>query len=158
MRGRSLHVLEGARDAGAGDMARGKPRVIARSAKAISPLLSVQRAGEQVEHRGLAGAVRPDQAENFAGTDLEADIVDGDETAKPPLGALDLKKQRIGRRLVAARKRTLLADGSFGWGLGRQRSRNGTMPLRAHCRNRMNSAENATISSWPDAPLAISGR
>ena len=67
--------------------------------------VGAQRPREQVEHRGLAGAVRPDQPEDLAGLDLEADIVDGDETAKSPLRAADLEKQRAGRRLLAARQR-----------------------------------------------------
>ena len=67
--------------------------------------VGAQRPREQVEHRGLAGAVRPDQPENFAGLHVEADIVDGDETAKSPLRVAHLKKQRAGRRLLAARQR-----------------------------------------------------
>src|SRR6202049_1942828 len=40
-------------------------------------------AGEHVEDRALARAVRTDQAENFAPIDLERHIVDGLEAAKP---------------------------------------------------------------------------
>src|SRR5882672_8214496 len=48
-----------------------------------------QRAGEHVEDRALAGAVRADQAENLALIDLERYLVDGREAAKPFYQALD---------------------------------------------------------------------
>ena len=41
-----------------------------------------QELGEQVEDRGLAGAVRPDQRLDLAGIDVEVDAVDGDEAAE----------------------------------------------------------------------------
>ncbi len=41
-----------------------------------------QRARNQIHHRGLAGAVRPDQAKDFPLGKLERNIVDGDETAE----------------------------------------------------------------------------
>ncbi len=37
--------------------------------------IRLQRAGNQIEHRGLAGPVRADQPEQFAVLDLETDIV-----------------------------------------------------------------------------------
>src|SRR4029077_7101928 len=41
-----------------------------------------QRAGNQIHHRGLAGAVRPDQAKALPFGKLERQIVDRDETAE----------------------------------------------------------------------------
>ena len=75
-------------------------RVIDRPANAISPLFARQRAREEIEHRGLAGAVRSDEPEDLAGPHLEADIVDGDEAAEPSLRTADLEKKRAGRRLL----------------------------------------------------------
>ena len=49
-----------------------------------------QHAGEHAQRRGLAGAVRPDEAEQLAAADLEAQILDRGqlaEAAGEPLGA-----------------------------------------------------------------------
>src|SRR6185295_9273125 len=48
-----------------------------------------QCAGEHVEDRALARAVRADQAENLAPIDLERHLVDGREAAKPFYQPLD---------------------------------------------------------------------
>ena len=119
--------------------------------------VEVQRSGQQVEHGALAGAVGPDQAENFAGRKIEAHLVDGDQPAEPADCALDAQERRIGRRAAAGARVDRACAGRFGCGLGNQRSTNGTMPLRAYCRKMMKRTENTTISSWPAAPLAING-
>ena len=80
-------------------------RVIEPARERDLAAVGAQRAREQVEHRGLAGAVRADQPEDFAGLHIEADIVDGDEAAKSPLRVAHFKKERAGRRLLAARQR-----------------------------------------------------
>src|SRR6267142_2845991 len=98
-----LDVLEGAGDPGAGDvelLVAGDRSSRERDLAAVG----AERAGEQVEHRGLAGAIRADQAEDLAGTHLEADIVDSDEAAKSPLRVADLEEKRAGRRLLATRQ------------------------------------------------------
>ena len=41
------------------------------------------KSGQHVDQRGLAGAVRPDQAEDFAALQGDADLIDGDEAAEP---------------------------------------------------------------------------
>jgi len=43
------------------------------------------KARDQVEQRGLAGAVRPDQGVDFAGADREAGMGDGADAAQRPL-------------------------------------------------------------------------
>ena len=53
-----------------------------------------QRSGDQVEHGALAGAVGTDQADDLAGLDLEADIVDGDQAAEALDGAVDSEQRR----------------------------------------------------------------
>src|SRR6185437_9068229 len=45
--------------------------------------LILQRAADAVDQRALAGAVRADQAESFAGVDVEADVVERNEAAEP---------------------------------------------------------------------------
>ena len=45
--------------------------------------------GDQVEHRGLAGAVRADQAEDLAAVDRKAHVGDGAQAAEPFRDALD---------------------------------------------------------------------
>ncbi len=40
-------------------------------------------AHDELHHGRLAGAVRPDKAQNFAALQLEIDIVDSNEAAKP---------------------------------------------------------------------------
>ena len=150
-------MLEGAGDPGAGDvelLVAGDRAARERDLAAVG----AKRPREQIEHRGLAGAVRSDQSEDFAGPDLEADIVDGDETAKSPLRVAHLEKQRarwrllVGRQCGVRRWRAGLLES------GRKPARNGTMPCAGALQEQMNSAENATISSWPEAPFAISGR
>jgi len=76
-----LHMLEGARDAGARDPALALPGDVGAE-ELDAALIGRERAADQVEHRRLAGAVRPDEAEDLAGAELEADLVDGDEAAE----------------------------------------------------------------------------
>src|SRR5258707_2999305 len=49
-----------------------------------APAIGAQGAGDQVEERGLAGAVRPHDAEQLAGLDREADVVDREDAAEAP--------------------------------------------------------------------------
>ncbi len=42
----------------------------------------LQEFGQQIEDRGLAGAVRPDKRVDLAVMDVEIDIVDGDEAGE----------------------------------------------------------------------------
>src|SRR5919201_963860 len=51
-------------------------------------------AGDQVDQRGLAGAVRPNEADDLALVDVEADVVDGLEPAEPARDAIQGQKRR----------------------------------------------------------------
>ena len=57
------------------------------------------KAGDAVEHGGLAGAVRPDQRGDGAALHLEGKIIDGDEPAEPHGQMLDAQHGRV--RLAA---------------------------------------------------------
>ena len=63
--------------------------------KRISPLSGRERAGDQVEHRGLARAVRADQADDLAGARrVKRQLVDGDQAAEGLAQAVDLEHRR----------------------------------------------------------------
>ena len=40
-------------------------------------------AGDEVEERGLAGAVVADEADDASGWDVQVDVVDGDDPSEP---------------------------------------------------------------------------
>ena len=101
--GHQLDVLEGARDAAA----RRRP-----AAAAPSTLLAEHRdvaagrrqhAGDQVEGRALAGAVRADQPDDLARADVEDDVVDRDQAAELLARLLDLQ-QRAGAAGARSRR------------------------------------------------------
>ena len=71
-------------------------------AKAIVPWLGREHAGDHVEQRGLAGAVRADDREDRALRDAEADLVDREQAAKALADALDLEQRAHGCRLGQA--------------------------------------------------------
>ena len=62
--------------------ASGTSRVTSSSGEAHSALLRQVEAGDQVEQRGLAGAVRSDDREDLALLDRQAHIVDGMHAAE----------------------------------------------------------------------------
>ena len=79
------------------DLAPLKP---ARIAAAVPDNLAGGRrvdAADQVEHRGLAGAVRPDQREDLAAADVEADLVDRQHAAEAH-AQVGGRKQDVGGR------------------------------------------------------------
>ena len=80
-------------------------RLMSLAEKADLALVQRQRAGDQVEHRGLAGAVGPDQAQNLAGLDLEAHIVDGDKAAEAACRAGDGQDRLAAFGLLAVLER-----------------------------------------------------
>jgi hypothetical protein len=55
-------------------------------------------AADDVEGRGLAGAVRTDQAMNRTRIDIEAEVVDGNDTAKGANQIANLENRLLGRR------------------------------------------------------------
>src|SRR5438067_5097022 len=90
-RAEQLDVLEGARDPAADDAVRRR----AQQAAPVEDDLAVVRPVEprdQVEDRRLAGAVRPDQPDDLALTDVERDAVDGNDPAEAPRQLLDRKQ------------------------------------------------------------------
>ena len=60
-------------------------------------------AGDAVEDRGLAGAVRADEGGDVAAADVEGEIVDGDEAAEAHGQVLD--RRAAGRRASGVRRR-----------------------------------------------------
>jgi hypothetical protein len=99
-----LDVLERARQAEAGDRAlRRAADVVAEERRAARR--HRQRAGQQVEHRRLAGAVRADQADDLARIDVEADVVDGDQPAEALGRVAHRQDARAAGRELAARQR-----------------------------------------------------
>ena len=66
-----LHDLEGARNAAARDLERRCAGHMRSPRYRISPALSAMHAGDQIDQRGLAGAVRADQPDDLAGVELE---------------------------------------------------------------------------------------
>ena len=87
----------------------GASAVMSSPRNTIRPPSASQRAGDQVEQRGLAGAVRADQARAISpALDLEADVVDGDQAAEA-LGARSDREHgspaAAGRVAAAARRR-----------------------------------------------------
>ncbi len=100
----NLHMLEGSRDAGAGDPALRRSRDVL-ALKGDATLIEMQRPREQIEHRGLARAIGADQPEYLAGRQIEADVVHGDQAAEAPPRALDLQQRRSGRRFRSAIER-----------------------------------------------------
>ena len=65
----------------------GFARVTSRPSYRIWPRLGAQELGQEVEHRGLAGAVRPDQGVDRAAPDPQVDVLHGGK-ARELLGQL----------------------------------------------------------------------
>ena len=63
-----------------------------------------EHAGDQVEGRALAGAVRADQRDDLAGLDVERDVVDGDHAAELFSRVIDLQQHRGGAGLARSRR------------------------------------------------------
>ena len=74
-------VLEGAADPALGDRVRRLPRQVLTGEDDL-PLRRLVHAGDHVEERRLAGAVRADQADDRALRDHEVDVRHGDEAAE----------------------------------------------------------------------------
>ena len=60
----------------------GGSAVMSSPANSTATIVRPQRAGDAIDQRGLAGAVRSDQAEALALADFDVDIVQRDEAAK----------------------------------------------------------------------------
>ena len=66
--------LEGAHEAALDPLLRPERRDVVRSPSRIGPASGLQHAGHQVDERGLAGAVRPDQRVAHAVRQIELDV------------------------------------------------------------------------------------
>src|SRR5437867_15178 len=87
------HELPGARDAETADALRtGVGDVGAREDDPSR--VRVEVAGEAVEERGLAGAVRPDQPDDLARADREGDVLVGNEAAEALRDRAELEEGR----------------------------------------------------------------
>ena len=82
-------MLERAREAEARDLVR-RARADRRPAEADGALPAID-AADAIEHAGLAGAVRSDQREQFAGIDRERHVFEHAEAAEAQRQALDRK-------------------------------------------------------------------
>jgi hypothetical protein len=98
------HDLERATNAAAADRVRGLA-LDALAPEHDAPVVRREHARDHVEQRRLAGAVRSDHREDFAGVDLEADAIDRDEAAEPLADAVDLEENAHGRRPWSPRRR-----------------------------------------------------
>ena len=87
-----LELLEGARDAEAADAIgpqAGDVAAVEEDAACVERL----EAGDQIEQRGLAGAVRPDDADDLALVHIEGDVGVGGEAAVALRHAFDVEEQ-----------------------------------------------------------------
>ena len=93
-----------------------------------------QRAGNEIEHGALAGAVRTDQPDDFAGRDLEADLADGFKAAEALLSRRSTASSGVPVGGIE-RRGSGAAEAIGGCGaLGQvRRSTNGITPRRANC-------------------------
>src|SRR5215510_9797308 len=106
-------------------------------------LARLVEAGDAVEHRRLAGAVRPDQRGDIAASGREREIVDGHQAAEAHAEVLDAQQWREVRgssRLAWARtvRRSVVACNAHPW---RSRTSEGCVPLP--CGSRKKGARRA---------------
>src|SRR5262249_48586687 len=89
--GKRLDELEGASDAGPADLV-GAPAIDAPAGQADFSGVWPIHAGDQIETRGLAGAVRADEPDDFSCRHLEAYLLHGLETAEALRQAFDVEQ------------------------------------------------------------------
>ena len=89
------HQLEGARHAQPRDAVRPAGRRWRGRRSAMLPASGAQRAGDQVEHRGLARAVGAQQADDLAAPPrARLSVIDGDQAAEAARQARDFEQRR----------------------------------------------------------------
>src|SRR5438094_147025 len=103
-----LDVLERPRDAPADDPVGRRSQQALAGEGDLARIRAVQ-AGDQVEERRLAGAVRADQPGNLALLDRERDVVDGDDASEPLREVLDREQSHGGRTLESLSRWGLVA-------------------------------------------------
>jgi len=91
-------VLKGAGDAQMGDARAGQAGDIL-PLEQDAALRGVEHPRHQVQHRGLARAVRADHRQHLAGVDRQADIRDGPQPAEMQREAVQFQKRGAGHRL-----------------------------------------------------------
>ena len=92
---KQLRNLEGTRDSEAGDVAR-PVRGDFLAEKPHRAGLRLQISGRDIEERGLAGAIRPDDGEFLAFEHVEIDAIGGDHPAKADRQSPRLEQHRRG--------------------------------------------------------------
>src|SRR5439155_21494006 len=88
-----LEILEGARDLEPCPLVRFEVPEVAALVADVA-LVAREDAGDAVEHGGLAGAVRADQAEDLALEEVEGDVGQCLDAAEPQRDVLDLQQRR----------------------------------------------------------------
>ena len=89
------HILEGARDAAAGGVIGPHFRA-GLALEGDAALLRRIEAVDDIEHRGLAGAVRSDDGADLALADIERHVADRADTAERERDALDREQHFTG--------------------------------------------------------------
>ena len=96
--------LERARDAAAGDLVRLRARRCSRPSSRMSPVVRPVDAGDQVEERRLAGAVRADHADDLALVDVRGRAPSTHlQAAERERDALQLE-QALGHQTISTRR------------------------------------------------------
>ena len=145
--------LEGAADAAIDDAVRRAARDLV-ALEADRARGRRQRAGEHVEDRALARAVRADQAEDLALLDLERHVVDGGEAAE----ALDqpLDRQHAGVRVAGVQLRHSPRRACRPAAAAPARAAAGSSATpRTPCRRRTAMTTGKARSFWPAIGLAL---
>ena len=121
-----LKVLERARHAAQRQLVRGEVGHVCAFEDDTASLRDID-AADHVEQGRLAGAVWPDQREDFAAIDGEANAVDGDDAAESNPQIFDAEDGHAGLRRISA-------------------AMAGTMPLGSRIRNTTMMAPRTTCS------------
>src|SRR5262249_35856536 len=103
--GEHAAVLEGAGDAERGEPLRREARHVA-AFEAHRAGIGLVEAGDEIEQRRLAGAVRAYDRDELLFGDIETDGIDGSEAAEPPGEAADLEHAHTVPKRPCGRKRT----------------------------------------------------
>src|SRR5262249_40870914 len=106
-----LRRLEGSHEPAARQQVRGHAGDVG-VAEPDPPGIRLDDAADQIDDRGLSGAVRTDQAQDLVFRDREAEIADGAQPAIHPGQALDLEQLRRHAR-PAARRFTRLTSSTI---------------------------------------------
>src|SRR6266481_657809 len=101
-----FHVLKRTGDTDSGNLPC-TPSICAVSEQRHRSADRRQRSGDQVEKRALSGSVGTDQSDDLAGANLEAHVIDCNQTAERSTNSVNLKDRLTNSRLVPVIKFTL---------------------------------------------------